>query len=138
MRKAIPAHISLRAVFLDGRVWLMTLIYFCCVMGQYGLTFWMPTLIQTAGIRGVFKIGLFTAIPYLTAVVVMVFFGWSSDRRRERRWHLAIPMAFTAVGLAGSVAATDHTGIAVAFLAMAAAGVLTATALFTGLPTAFS
>ena len=135
--KAIPAHVSLRAVFLDGRVWLMALIYFCCVMGQYGLTFWMPTLIQTAGIRGVFKIGLFTAIPYMTAVVVMVLLGRSSDRHRERRWHLALPMAFTAVGLTGSVLATDHTGVAVAFLALAAAGVLTATALFWSLPTAF-
>jgi MFS family permease len=33
------AHQSVRKVFADGRVWLMALIYFCCVMGQYGLTF---------------------------------------------------------------------------------------------------
>ena len=135
--KTVKAHLSLRAVFIDARIWLTALIYFCCVMGQYGLTFWMPTLIQTAGIRGVFKIGLFTAIPYMTAVVVMVLLGRSSDRHRERRWHLAIPMACTAVGLAGSVLATNHTALAVAFLALAAAGVLTATALFWSLPTAF-
>ncbi len=135
--KSVTAHVSLRAVFLDGRVWLMALIYFCCVMGQYGLTFWMPALIQTAGIRGVFKIGVFTAIPYLTAVVAMVLSAKSSDRHRERRWHLAIPLACTAVGLTGSVLATTHTVSAVAFLALAAAGVLTATALFWSLPTAF-
>jgi hypothetical protein len=31
-------------VLRDGRVWLMCLIYFCFVLGLYGLTFWMPRL----------------------------------------------------------------------------------------------
>ena len=43
----------------------MCLIYFCCVMGHYGLTFWMPVLIQSAGVTGTLRIGLFTAIPYI-------------------------------------------------------------------------
>src|SRR5665213_1818942 len=34
--------------FTDPRVWFMCLIYFCFVLGQYGMNFWMPTLIRTA------------------------------------------------------------------------------------------
>ncbi|MES2068772.1 MAG: MFS transporter [Pseudomonadota bacterium] len=132
------AHPSLRALFADGRVWLMALIYFCCVMGQYGLTFWMPTLIKTAGIKGVFNIGMFTAIPYSAAVISMLLLGRSSDKHIERRWHLVIPMLLGAVGLVGSaLAGTTNTEIAIVFLTIAAAGVLASAPLFWSLPTAF-
>jgi D-galactonate transporter len=130
-------HPSIRAVFADRRVWLMALIYFCCVMGQYGLTFWMPTLIKAAGIKGVFNIGLFTAIPYAAAVAAMILFGRSADRHGERRWHVAIPLLMGAAGLVGSVLSGTSTGLAVAFLSLAAAGVLTSAPLFWSLPTAF-
>src|SRR5207245_2545814 len=126
------------AMFADARVWVMALIYFCCVMGQYGLTFWMPTLIKTAGIKGVFNIGMFTAIPYSAAVITMLLLGRSSDNRRERRWHLVIPMLLGAVGLVGSaLAGTTNTEIAMIFLTIAAAGVLASAPLFWSLPTAF-
>ena len=132
------AHASLRAVFADRRIWLVTLIYFCCVMGQYGLTFWLPTLVKTAGISGVFKIGVYTAIPYLAAALCMPLLGRSADRRRERRWHLAVPMALGAVGLLGSaLAGTTHTDLAIAFLSLAAIGILACAPLFWSLPTTF-
>lgn len=136
--KAKVAHPSLRALFADGRVWVMALIYFCCVMGQYGLTFWMPTLIKTAGIQGVFNIGMFTAIPYTAAVIAMLLLGRSSDKHLERRWHMVIPMLMGAVGLIGSaLAGTTNTGIAIVFLTIAAAGVIASAPLFWSLPTAF-
>jgi nitrate/nitrite transporter NarK len=136
--KAKVAHPSLRSMFADPKVWVMALIYFCCVMGQYGLTFWMPTLIKTAGIKGVLNIGLFTAIPYAAAVVTMLLLGRSSDKRGERRWHLVIPMLLGAVGLVGSaLAGTTNTGIAIFCLSIAAAGVLSSAPLFWSLPTAF-
>jgi D-galactonate transporter len=130
-------HHSIGAVFADRRLWLMSLIYFCCVMGQYGLTFWMPTLIKSAGISGVFNIGMFTAIPYSAAVIAMLFFGRSADKQRERRWHLVIPMLLGATGLVGSALAGGNTTIAIAFLTLAAAGVITSAPLFWSLPTAF-
>ena len=135
--KGKTEHPSLRAMFADRRVWHMSLIYFCCVMGQYGLTFWMPTLIKAAGVKGVFNIGMFTAIPYGAAVVAMLLFGRSADKQRERRWHLVVPMLLGAIGLIGSAQAGGNTGLAVAFLTLAAAGVLTSAPLFWSLPTAF-
>ena len=134
--KAKEEHHSMRAMFADRRVWLMSLIYFCCVMGQYGLGFWMPTLIKAAGIKDVLSIGLFTAIPYSAAVLTMVFFGINADKNCERRWHLAIPLLLGAIGLIGSALAGSNTGLAVACLSLAAAGVLTSAPLFWSLPTA--
>jgi nitrate/nitrite transporter NarK len=130
-------HPSLRALFADYRIWWMSLIYFTAVMGQYGLTFYMPTLIKAAGVKGVFQIGLLTAIPFSAAVVAMLLFGHSADRRRERRWHVAIPMVLGAVGLIGSVLAAQNTAVAIGFLSLAAAGVISAAPLFWSLPTAF-
>ncbi len=131
-------HPSMRALFSDARVWLMALIYFCCVMGQYGLTFWMPTLIKTAGIKGVLNIGMFTAIPYSAAVISMLLLGRSSDKHRERRWHLVVPMLMGATGLVGSaLAGTTNTEVAIVCLTLAAAGVLASAPLFWALPTSF-
>jgi D-galactonate transporter len=130
-------HRSLLAVFLDGRVWLMCWIFFSCAMGQYALTFWMPTLIKTAGIKSVLNVGLVTAVPYLATAVTMVLLGASADRCRERRWHLSIPMVIGALGLVLSVAAGSHTVLAVFFLSVAAAGVISSAPLFWSLPTAF-
>ena len=130
-------HPSVSAVFLDRRVWLMCWIFFSCAMGQYALTFWMPTLIKTAGIQSVLNIGLVTAIPYLVTAATMVLVGVSADRRRERRWHLAVPMVVGAGGLIFSVLAGTQTVLAVFFLSVAAAGVITSAPMFWSLPTAF-
>jgi len=127
---------SLGAVFRDGRVWLSCFIYFAFVSGQYGLTFWMPTLVKATGVTGNLNIGLISAIPFLCAVVAMILFGQSADRRRERRWHLVIPAVMGAIGFVVAATATD-TAVAIAFLSLAAAGVLTCAPLFWSLPTAF-
>jgi len=128
---------SLRAVFADKRVWWMCLIYFAFVAGQYGLTFWMPTLIKSTGVTGAFNIGLLSAIPFLCAIVVMNLLGHSADRRRERRWHLIVPALAGAVGFTAAASFADNTVVSLVFLSMAAAGVLTCAPLFWSLPTAF-
>jgi len=128
---------SLKAVFADRRVWWMCLIYFAFVAGQYGLTFWMPTLIKSTGVTGALNIGLLSAIPFLCAIVVMNLMGHSADRRRERRWHLIVPALMGAVGFAMTAFFADNTVLSLIFLSLAAAGVLTCAPLFWSLPTAF-
>ncbi len=130
-------HPSLLALFRDRRVWLMSWIFFSCAMGQYALTFWMPSLIRTAGVKSVLNVGLLTAVPYVVTAVAMVLLGASADRHRERRWHLAVPMLIGAVALVLSVWAGKHAGIAIVFLSIAAAGVISSAPLFWSLPTAF-
>jgi len=122
--------------FKDPRIWFMCLVYFCFILGQYGLNFWMPTLLKTAGVKGATTIGLVSAIPYVVTLVMMNLFGHSADKRRERRWHLAIPAL---IGAAGFVVAptAPNVGIAVAALSLAAAGAITCAPLFWSLPTAF-
>ncbi|GLK55463.1 D-galactonate transporter [Methylopila capsulata] len=127
---------SLGSVVKDPRIWAMAFIYFCIVMGQYGLTFWLPTLVKGAGIQGNLMIGAVSAIPFLCAVVVMILCGRSADRMRERRWHLIIPALVASAGFVVS-ATTGSPLIGIIALSAAAAGVLTCSPLFWSLPTAF-
>ena len=125
------------AIVKDPRVWLMCLIYFAFVMGQYGLTLWMPTLVKATGVQGNLQIGLLSAIPFGCAIVAMNLIGRSADRKRERRWHLVVPALMGCVGFIGAAVFADNTAISIASLSLAAAGVLTCAPLFWSLPTAF-
>ena len=128
---------SLGGVLKDHRVWMMSAIYFCFVMGQYGLTFWMPTLVKATGVKDNLTTGLLSAIPFLVAVVAMILCGRSADRHRERRWHLVIPAFCGAVGFVVAALTANNTAMAITFLSLAAAGVLTCAPLFWSLPTSF-
>ncbi|GDY50356.1 hypothetical protein SVIO_009790 [Streptomyces violaceusniger] len=130
-------HGRVRDAFREPRVWLMCLIYFCFVMGQYALTFWMPTFVESTGIDGNLAIGVLSAVPFLAALVAMNLFGRSADKRRERRWHLVIPSLMGAVGFSLSAVWNGSTALSLTALSVAAAGVLTCAPLFWSLPTAF-
>ncbi|RQR68546.1 MFS transporter, partial [Burkholderia sp. Bp9011] len=129
------AHLSIRAFVADRRLWLMAAIYFCVVLGQYGLTFWLPTIIRKAGVADPLWVGLFTAIPYACAIVALPLIGMSADRRRERRFHLAVPMLIAAAGFA-TLPMLGSVGAAIVCLSIASAGILASSSQFWSLPTA--
>jgi len=128
---------SILKVLSSGRVWLMATIYFGFVMGIYGVSFWLPTIIKAMGVADPLQVGMMSAIPYGFAVVVMILVGRSADRRRERRWHVAIPALLGAVGLMLSVTWANDTVLAMAALTLATSGILCTLPLFWSLPTAF-
>ena len=124
-------------ILRTGRVWLMGLIYFTFVMGLYGISFWLPTIVKQTGVSDALTIGLLTAIPWAFAVVSMVLVARSADRRGERRWHIAIPAVLGAIGLVLSVTWRNDTTLAMAALTLATMGILTTLPLFWSLPTSF-
>ena len=127
----------LLAVLSSPRVWLMSTIYFCLVAGLYGVSFWLPTIIKSTGVKDNFVIGVLSAVPYAFAVVAMIIASRSADARRERRWHVAVPALLGALGLVLSVVWGQNTVLAMAALTLATMGILTTLPLFWSLPTAF-
>jgi D-galactonate transporter len=127
----------LGAVFKNPRVWLLSAIYFCLVMGVYGVSFWLPTLIKATGVMDPLQVGLLTSIPYSVATVAMVLIGRSSDLRNERRWHLAVPALLGAIGLVLSAMYQTNTVLAMAALSLATMGIISTLPAFWALPTAF-
>ncbi|OYV31337.1 MAG: MFS transporter, partial [Thiomonas sp. 20-64-5] len=131
-----PAHSALQGM-ADPRVWLMALIYFSVVIGLYGLSFWLPLLIKSTGVTDPLAIGWLVALPYGVSVVAMILVGRSSDKRHERRWHVAIPALLGAVGLALSTLWSADTTLAMAALTLATVGIMVVLPLFWALPNAF-
>jgi MFS family permease len=130
------AHHSIGAFISDRRLWLLTAIYFCIVMGQYGITFWLPAIVRNAGVAGVGTVGLLAAIPYLVALACLPLIGRSSDRTKARRLHCAAPLVAAGAALF-ALPFTDGVGMALVLLSVAAAGAIGGTSQFWALPTAF-
>ncbi|EXD17307.1 MFS transporter [Acinetobacter baumannii] len=130
-------HGSVKEFIADKRLWLLAGIYFCVVMGQYAITFWLPTLIRNSGISDNWHIGLLTSLPYMCAIVVMILAGRSGDHFQERRWHLIIPMCAGALALTFATLFASNLTLSLICLCLAASGVLTASSLFWMLPTNF-
>ncbi|MYM26477.1 MFS transporter [Duganella sp. FT135W] len=129
-------HLPLARLFGSGKVWLLALVYFLCVMGLYGVSFWLPQLIKNSGVTDVFDIGLLSAVPYGVAAVSMVLAARHSDRTGERRWHTAFAALAGALGLVLATLYSDNTTIALAALSLATAGILSTFPIFWSLPTA--
>ncbi|CAL8473254.1 MFS transporter [Caballeronia novacaledonica] len=128
---------SLGKILSSPKVWLMSLIYFSFVMGLYGVSFWLPTIIKSMGVSDALQVGLLSAIPYGAAVIGMLYAARSADRTGERRWHIAIPAFIGAIGLVLSVVWSSNTTLAMIGLTLATMGILTTLPLFWSLPTAF-
>lgn len=125
---------SLREVFFNGRVWLLVLILLTFNTGFYGLAFWMPSIIKSAGISNPLDIGLLTAIPYGIAVIAMTLNARHSNKTGERRLHAAIPAFIGGVGLILSAYFANNVVLSIIFLSVSASGVLSLMPIYWTLP----
>ncbi|GBQ70292.1 major facilitator superfamily transporter [Ameyamaea chiangmaiensis NBRC 103196] len=111
-------------------IWQLGALYFCLQSSVYAINFWLPTIIRTIGFHDANTIGWLSAIPYGAAGLFMVVAGRSADRRRERRWHLAVPLLMAAGGLTLSGLFHDSAVLSIAGLSLATAGALSGLPLF--------
>ena len=133
-RKSIT---SFSAIFKNPQVWLLVAVYFAVMLAVNTLAFWMPTLIHGAGIGSDGKVGLLSAVPYLAGCFFMIGCGRSSDRHRERRWHLCVPLLMAAVGIAITGLSPTNPILVLSGLIIAGMGASAALPMFWQLPPAF-
>ncbi len=119
------------------RVLLLCLLYFLIIIPGYGLDMFLAEVLKAAfpG-ASTTRLGFIAAFPSLVTVFVMVLWGRRSDRRRERRWHVALPSWWAAIGLALATLPV-HPYVAVLALVLAVSGRWSSMGPFWGLPTAF-
>jgi len=130
------AKVSAAAVLRMPIIWTFGFIYFCIQSGVYAINFWLPSIIKNLGFSDALVIGWISAVPYLLAGVFMLIVGRSADHRRERRWHLAVPMLMGAGGLVIAANFAAMPLITLVGLTLATMGALTALPMFWPLPTA--
>ncbi len=136
-RAAAPGHHSLRDAFRSYRVWLLCLIYFGIVMGNYGIQFWLPQIVKDTLTKDPFRIGLLTMIPYGIGAITMVLVGHHSDVTQERRWHISVVCVAGALGLSASAIPGISGVVGLCALTLATAGLVSGTSTFWSLPTGY-
>ncbi|MEV0087245.1 MFS transporter [Saccharopolyspora sp. NPDC050642] len=107
---------SFRQVLRDPRVYALAIGYFCLISGLYAVSFWLPTILKENGLTDTVTIGLYSALPYAFAIVLMIVLGRRSDRTGERRLHSSITALISAIALA--VAAFTASSFAVSLIAI--------------------
>jgi MFS transporter, ACS family, tartrate transporter len=120
---------------LEPRVLLMCAVYFAIVVGLYGITFWLPLIVQGMGFSNR-AVGWIVALPYAVAIVAMILWGAHSDRTGERIWHVALASLMSAAAFALS-AVLDSQFLILIALSAAAIGICSTLAPFWAIPPKF-
>ena len=118
------------------QVWRFAVVYFCVIMGNYGLGFWMPQIVKGLGGLTNMQTGWLTAAPYLVAAIAMWLWGRHADRTQERTWHFSLPALLASAGFLTAALAPDP-AVRFAGLAVATIGVSCAAPNFWAFPTRF-
>lgn len=125
---------SLLPALREPTLWLLFSISFLYNVGNYGLVFWMPTMVKAMGSMSNLQMGVVSAIPYVVAAIAMVANAQHSVKTQERRWHTAVPVVVGGFALLGSVATQTTPVLSVACLTIAVAGIMSTLAMFWSLP----
>ncbi|SFV04855.1 Sugar phosphate permease [Pseudoduganella namucuonensis] len=126
-------HSLLGAIKTPGFLTL-GLVYFLIQIASYGLNFWAPHLIRSAGTLNPAAIGMLTAVPYVCGAICMVVVGRLSDASGERRKFVAGLLVLAAVGFFTAGLFDKHTTLLVVALGVMGAGVVAAIPAFWALP----
>jgi len=97
-QKLAGRHLSVLRTLSNARVWHLAIIGFTQAVGAYTLIFWMPQEVKAlSSLYSNTTVGMLVAIPHLVGLVAMIVVSQSSDRKLERRFHLAIPLGIAGV-----------------------------------------
>ncbi len=129
------AHVSILTALRQPVVLLLACSYFCSNLTVYGIIFWLPKMVQKFGGLTNLQVSLVASIPYFCTIPTMLLVSWHSDKTGERRWHTALAMFATAIGLIISQLPGLGPYVAMAGFSMAVMGVLTYLPCFWTIPT---
>jgi nitrate/nitrite transporter NarK len=117
------------------KLWVLAIANFTLLGGIYGISFWLPQIVNDLGVKDVLLNGIVTSIPFAIACAAMIIVGRSSDRTRERKWHIIVCATIGALGLIGG-ASLSVPALALASLSFALAGALASITVLWVLPSA--
>jgi MFS transporter, ACS family, tartrate transporter len=119
----------------DPRVIAFGFVYMAINIPQYGLSFFLPQIVEAFGGLSNFETGIVTALPYAVGAIGMIVWGRHSDKTAERKFHVVIPLALIVLGL-GLAAVTPSPAIKMVWLCVAGFGFFAVLPVFWTLPTA--
>jgi MFS family permease len=131
-----PRYIHPLRVIIDPRVWYLTLIYIPVLATINGIAFYLPTQVSALlGQQVGTMVGFVSAIPYLCAVIAIIFVTKYSDKTGNRSMLGALLMA--ASGVATIISATNQPLLGIVALSIAVSGCACTVPLFWTMPSRF-
>jgi ACS family tartrate transporter-like MFS transporter len=128
-------HMTWTKALSDPRVAALSMIYLGSVTANYGIVFFMPQIVKGLGLSDMMT-GFVSSGPYIVGTLGLLAWGWSSDRNKERRWHLITASTLGAAGLA-LAAWSGASYWALLGMSMATAGIYGSRAAFWPMPSLF-
>jgi ACS family tartrate transporter-like MFS transporter len=126
-RERLASGNELRANVLQAlthpKVLLLALAYFMSVSANYGIDFFLPSILRSWYKLEIGAITWVLMLPPVAAFFGQLLAGWHSDLKRERRLHTVVPLAFAAAMLFAASVSQRHLPLTVAFFVAAAAGI---------------
>jgi ACS family tartrate transporter-like MFS transporter len=129
-----PAHMPAWKALHNPTVLLMAFTLLLGLTATYGVSLWLPKMVQQLSTYGVSQISLIAAIPALCALPAMMLNGWHSDRTGERIFHAAVPRTMAGVAMFICFFTTGSVWISVVLLSIATIGFYSAHPGFWPLP----
>ncbi|WP_109476513.1 MFS transporter [Paraburkholderia sp. C35] len=121
---------SIVSELLSPVVVKFAIAYFCLVNTLAMVAVWTPLIVKSFSADASNRtIGLLAAIPQICTIVAMIWWGRRSDRKQERKWHLMIPMLFSAAGWL-CTAYSSNPALRMLGVCLASAGSYTAMSIF--------
>lgn len=101
---------------------LLIAVYFCFTAGQMGMLFWLPTAIERITKGSNLSAGILNTIPFIVGAAALFVISRHSDKLRERRGHVGVPMIVGGACLFAAVALIGRSPLA-AFVFIALSGI---------------
>jgi MFS family permease len=108
-------------------IWILVVLDLAFACGAYGMLMWLPSTIRSLGLTNNLMIGLLSGFPYLFAVAGSIYNSRRSDRKQERRWHVAVPCIAAGMCLIlGFLASEQWPAVALLLICLTASGIYAA------------
>jgi MFS transporter, ACS family, tartrate transporter len=128
------AKIGVLEALAHPKVLLLALAYFLGVSANYGLEFFLPSILKDWYKLPIDTITSLLMLPPAAALAGQLFAGWHSDLKKERRLHTGVPLLVGAVMLLLVSQTQGHLALTVTFFVIAAAGIKSYQPSFWALP----
>ena len=136
-QKLARRRYSIREALTNRRVWHLTFIYFGIMVGSYALQFWGPQILKVAAAYSTnVAVGLSLMVVHLVGLVAMILVSRNSDRRLERRFHVALPAMVGGIALF-LLSVPHNPPTSVILLSLLAVGVYSSLSPFWAMPNEF-
>jgi sugar phosphate permease len=123
---------SLLGALGDPRVLMMAVIQFGFTLGAYGISIWLPLIMQEQKLANL-TIGFLTFPIYLLASVGMIVWAWFAERGDKKIFHMTLALTVATLGLAGYIVSGSF-AVSLIDLSLGLLGITAARGIFWSIP----